>query len=132
MNRLQRSKRIVEIINRCIEPHKSEPYKIHLKNECIWIGGNRWDENGKPIKLQYHPLNGINPNRMNTFIMMTRKLYQRILLFNVDLTEWETAILTNRINKLGRLIEKRNSRMDKQLKNSSLIINELRQKGKNK
>ena len=118
MNRVQKISRITTILRNCIG-NSSEEFTTYVLNEIQFLNGNQWID-GKPQPIEYIH----NPVKKQTLINLILKLrgkYQKILLYNVDLTEYELAVVTKRISKLEHLASKKKE----QLKKFRLRINEL-------
>jgi len=119
MNRVEKISRITTILRNCIG-NSSEEFTTYVLNEIQYLNGNLWvDEVSQPIEYFPHK---VKKQTLINLILKLRGKYQKILLYNVDLTEYELEVVTKRISKLEHLASKKRE----QLKKYRLRINELR------
>ena len=118
MNRVQKISRITTILRNCIG-NSSEEFTTYVLNEIQYLNGNLWVD-GVSQPIEYFP-HKVKKQTLINLILKLRGKYQKILLYNVDLTEYELAVVTKRISKLEHLASKKRE----QLKKYRLRINEL-------
>ena len=118
MNRVQKISRITTILRNCIG-NSSEEFTTYVLNEIQYLNGNLWVD-GVSQPIEYFP-HKVKKQTLINLILKLRGKYQKILLYNVDLTEYELAVVTKRISKLEHLASKKKE----QLKKFRLRINEL-------
>ena len=118
MNRVQKISRITTILRNCIG-NSSEEFTTYVLNEIQFLNGNLWVD-GVSQPIEYFP-HKVKKQTLINLILKLRGKYQKILLYNVDLTEYELEVVTKRISKLEHLASKKRE----QLKKYRLRINEL-------
>ena len=118
MNRVQKISRITTILRNCIG-NSSEEFTTYVLNEIQYLNGNLWVD-GVSQPIEYFP-HKVKKQTLINLILKLRGKYQKILLYNVDLTEYELEVVTKRISKLEHLASKKRE----QLKKYRLRINEL-------
>ena len=118
MNRVQKISRITTILRNCIG-NSSEEFTTYVLNEIQYLNGNLWVD-GVSQPIEYFP-HKVKKQTLINLILKLRAKYEKILLYNVDLTEYELAVVTKRISKLEHLASKKRE----QLKKFRLRINEL-------
>ena len=118
MNRVQRISRITTILRKCVG-NSSDDFTTYVLNEIQYLNGNLWVD-GVSQPIEYFP-HKVKKQTLINLILKLRGKYEKILLYNVDLTEYELAVVTKRISKLGHLASKKKE----QLKKFRLRINEL-------
>ena len=119
MNRVQKISRITTILRNCIG-NSSEEFTTYVLNEIQYLNGNLWVD-GVSQPIEYFP-HKVKKRILITLILKLKAKYEKILLYNVDLTEYELAVVTKRISKLEHLASKKRE----QLKKYRLRLNELR------
>jgi hypothetical protein len=118
MNRVQKISRITAILRKCVG-NSSDDFTTYVLNEIQFLNGNLWVD-GVSQPIEYFPLK-VKKQTLINYIQKLRAKYQKILLYNVDLSEYELAVVTKRIIILEHLASKKKE----QLKKSRLRINEL-------
>jgi hypothetical protein len=122
MNRVQKISRITSILRKCIG-NSSEEFSTYVLNEIQYLNGNLWVD-GVSQPIEYFPLN-VKKQTLINYILKLRAKYQKILLYNVDLSEYELAVVTKRIIILEHLASKKKEQLRKSLEKYRLKINEL-------
>ena len=118
MKRVEKIGRITSILRKCVG-NSSDDFTTYVLNEIQYLNGNLWVD-GVSQPIEYFP-HKVKKQTLINYILKLKARYQKILLYNVDLTEYELAVITKRISKLEHLASKKRE----QLKKFRLRINEL-------